>query len=168
MMMKTSSGLVFLVLMLVAVPASAQEFGRHNRITASGTAYHVFAEPGQATIQVQVVGAVSAGIYEVSAGTDLGRLVALTGLTLTPGASGTSVRYRVKLFRDQPDGRRLLLYDAPLEEMLANPGAYPVLQEGDVVMIESKVSQRFQWRDALTILTSLSTIILLVDRLSNR
>ncbi|GIV60707.1 hypothetical protein GQ464_004485 [Rhodocaloribacter litoris] len=158
---------LLLVTGLATLPAQGQAFGRHNSITATGTSYHVFTQPGDATIQVLVVGSASTGIYEVSDGTDLGRLLALTGFSMAPGGPGQSVKYRIKLFRETGGGRREVLYDEPIEQMLAHPGAYPVLQEGDIVMVESRVRQGFQWRDALTILTSIGTVALLVERLRN-
>jgi hypothetical protein len=132
---------------------------------ANGTAYHVFAQAGDATIQVLVLGAVNAGIYEVREGTDLEELIALTGTSMTPGGSGESVKYTVRLFRDE-DGERKLLYEAPLDRMLASTAAYPALREGDVLMMEAVAKARFGWRDALTVLTSLTTVALLVERLS--
>ena len=156
----------FLVLtVLLAWPSQAQEFGRVNKIQADGTAYHVFAQAGEATIQVLVLGAVNAGIYEVREGTDLEELIALTGTSMTPGTAGESVKYTVRLFRDE-DGRRTLLYEAPLEKMLTSPAEYPALLEGDVLMVEAVSKARFGWRDALTIVTSLTTVALLVERLS--
>jgi hypothetical protein len=156
----------FLVLIgLFAWPAQAQEFGRVNKIQADGTAYHVFAQAGEATIQVLVLGAVNAGIYEVRVGTDLEQLIALTGTSMTPGGAGESIKYTVRLFRDE-DGRRKLLYEAPLEKMLVSSAEYPALREGDVLMVEGISKARFGWRDALTILTSLTTVALLVERLS--
>ncbi|WP_457653557.1 hypothetical protein [Rhodocaloribacter sp.] len=162
--MRSLTGFLVLTVFL-AWPSQAQEFGRVNKIQADGTAYHVFAQAGEATIQVLVLGAVNAGIYEVRVGTDLEQLIALTGTSMTPGTAGESVKYTVRLFRDE-DGRRTLLYEAPLEKMLMSAAAYPSLQEGDVVMVEGVSKARFGWRDALTILTSLTTVALLVERLS--
>jgi len=149
----------------LAWPAQAQEFGRVNKIQADGTAYHVFAQAGEATIQVLVLGAVNAGIYEVREGTDLEQLIALTGTSMTPGGAGESVKYTVRLFRDV-DGQRKLLYESPLEQMLVSSADYPGLLEGDVLMVEGVSKARFGWRDALTIVTSLTSVALLVDRLS--
>jgi hypothetical protein len=52
--------------------------------------------------------------------------------------------------------------------MVENPGGYPVLQGGDLLQVDATVHQPqpFGWRDGLRILTSLSSIVILVDRVA--
>ena len=65
--------ILYLTLILcTATAASAQEFGRIQEQVAAGTAYRVFARPGDATVQVVVVADDGSGVYEVAADTDLG------------------------------------------------------------------------------------------------
>ncbi|MCH8960503.1 MAG: SLBB domain-containing protein, partial [Bacteroidetes bacterium] len=82
-MMQRRSRLLLYAFMLAftaTLPVQAQTFGRVGTMIAEGSSYHVFAKPGEATVQIQVLGNVKfPGIYEVGVGTDLGQLLALTG-----------------------------------------------------------------------------------------
>lgn len=156
-----------LTAVFLAAPAFGQEYGRLGDIQYSGTSYHIFARPGEATVQVIVMGA-GGGIYEIGENTRLDELFALVGgggqvdLSERPSAL-TSVR----LYRNQ-SAQRSLVYDASIEEMLTYPGAYPTLRDGDVFVIESKPIQRFGWRDGLSILTGVSALLLVSERILRR
>ncbi len=148
----------------------AQEFNRFDNMRAEGTSYHIFAKQGEATIQILVLGKMgSSGIYEVGVGIELDQLLALTGGTIPAASTGSETRVTVRLFREGT-GRRDLVYEAPLERMLAEPGLYPPLQDGDVLTVETFTIERdrFGWRDALSIVTSLTSIVLLIDRIAGR
>ena len=145
--------------------ALAQEVGRVGSVTASGVPYFIYAEAGEPTIQVNVVGGGAGGIYEV--GADLRFDEFLTLATLSPGVQGgTRQQITVRLYRTIGTQRQLVIEQDVQELLAANPDTYPELQEGDFVNIEIRTRQRFGWRDALRIVTSASSIILLVDRLA--
>lgn len=141
----------------------AQSFGATD-VENQGMAFSRFVRPGEASVQLWVISNNRSGLYEVGESITLGELVVLTGTG--PGMTTPRERRRtdVKVYRGQ-GGTRDLIYDATLEEMVQQPGAYPSLQTGDVVMMETTSRQRFQWRDALTIVSAASTTILLVDRI---
>ncbi len=164
--MRTLVTLALLGLVLTAPDARAQEFGRVGDFITSGTSYHVFAEPGEATVQVQVLGSVGApGLYEVGVGTDLGRLLALTGgLQFLSEDPNIRRSVEVRVYRLQ-DGRRTVIYEAPYEEVLQEPARYPVLQDEDAIVVEATTSRRFTWQNALSIIGSLAGLLLVVDRL---
>ena len=145
--------------------AQAQEVGRLGSVTASGVPYFVYAEAGQPTIQVYVVGGGAGGIYEVES--DLRFDKFLTLATLSPGLQGgTRQQITVRLYRTIGTQRQLVVEQDVKELLAANPDTYPELQEEDFINIEVRTRQRFGWRDALRIVTSASSIILLVDRLA--
>lgn len=157
---------VFVLLLLIAPQtngAFAQSFGAGG-VENEGMAFNRFVRPGEATIQLWVISDTRSGLYEVGESVSLGELVVLTGTG--PGMTTARERRRtdVKVYRGQGSTRDLV-YDATLEEMVQEPGRYPALQSGDVVMMETHTSQRFQWRDALTIVSAVSTSILLIDRI---
>ncbi len=147
----------------------AQEFNRFDNMRAEGTSYHIFAKRGEATIQILVLGSTGSGIYEVGVGIELDQLLALTGGTTMATSTSSETRVTVRLFREGT-GRRDLVYEAPLERMLAEPGLYPPLQDGDVLTVETITIERdrFGWRDALSIVTSLTSIVLLIDVIAGR
>lgn len=164
---------VICCLLAAAVAVSegrAQEFGRVGDIETRGTSYYVFARPGDATVQVLVMG-LGGGIYEISNGTRLDELLALVG-----GASDTNIGQRterqvrtttVRLYRMQGP-QRVLIYEAPLQEMLLEPGTYPTLQDEDLFIVETLDETRFDWRDGLRIVTSAASVLLLIERIVRR
>lgn len=156
--------------LFVVMPSAGQTFGRVGEIDARGTAYHVYARPGDATVQILVMG-VNGGIYEVTDGTRLDELLALVG-----GASGPEIGQQfptisrettVRLYRGA-EGNRSLIYEAPLEQVLLEPHQHPRLLDGDLFLIETTTRNRFSWRDALSIVSGLASVALLVERIARR
>ena len=167
----TVAGTLLLVF-AASMSARAQEFGRIDNLINTGTAYFAFAQPGEATVQVIVLGSVAApGVYEIGISVDLGQLLALAGgppLTETTGTTQSTSETTVRLFREST-GRRDLVYEAPLELLLTEPDLYPSLQDGDVFTIETvtRTKTPFGWRDALSLVTTGLAVTILIDRLSN-
>ena len=151
------------LLLVSTVPASAQR--NPDDVIAQGTAYHVYAEPGEATIEILVLGDTASGIYVVGGDTNLSELLALIGGTggerVTPE---TEVKRTIRLLREQ-GGQRVVVYEARYEELLRNPAGYPSLQDADVFTLETEARRRFSFRDTLTIVSSIGTLTLLALRL---
>lgn len=142
---------------------SAQGFGRIQE-TQTNTAYFFHAVPGEATVQVSVLGAVRVpGIYVVGATTRLDELFAMTGGSQQRESPEISSEVDVKLFRED-GGKRQLVYQDLLESMLTEPGRYPPLAEGDVLIIDQHLRRKFGWREGLSVLTAVGTLALVVDR----
>lgn len=144
---------------------AAQEIGRVEQVESNTQPYYFFLRPGEATTQLYVWGNVRApGLYEVGSETRLDQVLSLAGGPLVtaiqaPGSQTVTVRiYRAE------SGSRALAYEAELEQMVQEPSAYPVLQDGDLVYVETKNRQGFSLRDALTILGSAAAILVAVDR----
>lgn len=136
-------------------------------LESQGTNYYTFARPGENTIQILMLGDTGRdGIYEIGEGTDLAEFIALAG---GAGESPLSPRQRrdvtIRLLRMEDDGQRRLVYESSLEDMLKRSD-YPTLQRDDVLRIRVRQRELFGWRDALQIVTSASTLILLVDRIN--
>lgn len=153
------------VLLTLQAPAEAvgQTFGATG-VESEGMSFNRFVRPGEASVQIWVIADTRSGLYEVGESLSLGELVVLTGAG--PGMTTARERRRtdVKVYRGT-NGTRDLIYDATLEDLVREPAAYPTLQNGDVVMMQTHARQRFQWRDALTIVSAASTTILLIDRI---
>lgn len=143
----------------------AQEIGRVGSINASGVPYKVFAESGEATIRVYVLGSQGGtGIYEIGADTRFDELLTLAAVAPTASQPRTRQRVTVRLYH-QEGGQRVLVFEERLEDLLQmNPNRYPELQNGDFVQVEVQNRNRFGWRDALQIVSSLSTLALLIER----
>lgn len=132
-----------------------------------GTAYHVFARPGQNTVQVMVVGSgIQTGLYELGEGTDLEQLVALGGYSPGVRQARNERTVTIRLYRDNTEGERQLIYESSLDELVAAQQAAPVLQMGDVARIEVIDRERFSWRDGLRVVTAAASLALVIERLS--
>ena len=136
--------------------------------TQTNVPYFFHFQPGDETVQVTVWGSVAQpGNYIVTAGTDLGAVLRLAG---GPPVGVTESRTRltitIELYRENA-GRRSAVYAEPFEVMLQEPGRNPVLQDGDVVMVEMLIKRRFDWRDGLRIMTAMTSLLVLVDRVGD-
>lgn len=152
----------------VSSSAAAQFVASPQEVAATGTAYRVFVRPGEPIIRVQVLGDVGSGIYDIGAATTISELIALAGGVPLSDASPTVTRtVTVRLFREHA-GRRDLVYEATVADMIQQPGRYPVLQDGDVITVETQVRQRFNWREATSIVSAVASLTLLVLRVIDR
>lgn len=133
--------------------------------TATNT-YFSFFEPGEATVQVYVEGAVrQPGLYEVGVGTDLGRVLALAGgPNYGTRDSNRDRKVEVRLFR--PNAGLAPIYATTLEDTATNPDVYPDLCEGDTMLIDVVESKRFGWQEIGIIAGGLSAIAFIVRALS--
>lgn len=161
------STLAFALVFVVALPldAVAQEFGRIEE-TESTVAYFYHSRPGEATIQVSVWGSVPrTGIYEVPVGTEIDRLLTMAGgAPLSARSERQKVAITIRLYRVQ-NGSREKIYEAPLDEMISTPESYPDIQDQDIMVIETITDERFTFREALSIVSTLGTLTLLGLRL---
>jgi hypothetical protein len=150
------------IFLLSAEPLHAQTFGVSG-VEAQGVSFHRFSRPGEATVRLWVVSDQRSGLYEVGESVTLGELLVLSGT----GPGIVTVRERrnttVRVYRGDRT-QRGMIYEASFEEMLQNPGEYPRLQTEDAVVVETRVRQRFGWRDTLQIVSGVSTVLILVDR----
>ena len=160
---------LFLLGTFGAGPVAAQEGSSYDRIdeTRSTVAYFYHARPGVPTIQVSVWGTVPRpGIYEVSESTSLDRLLTMAGgAPIEARAENEEAQITIRLFRGRGQGGRELMYEAPLQDLLRDTGAYPSLQNGDVLVMETQVQRGFRWRDVLGIVSSVGSLALVVERL---
>jgi hypothetical protein len=157
-------GWVGLLLFLLASSSAVAQRNPTN-VISQGTSYHVFAQPGEATIEVLVLGDAAAGIYVVGASTNLSKFLAIIGGAGSERTSpDTEVKKTVRLLREE-GGQRAVVYEARLEELIRNPSGYPQLQGGDLFTIETEVRRKFNLRETLSIVSSLSSLTLLVLRL---
>lgn len=151
------------LILLGAAPVLAQR--NPTDVISQGTAYRVYAQPGEATIEVLVLGDASSGIYVVGATTDLSEMLALIGGAGSERTTpDTEVKKTIRLLRGE-GGQRAVVYEARFEELLRDPAAYPALRDGDIFTVETETSSRFNLRDTLSIVSSLASVTLLVLRL---
>ncbi len=155
-----------LISALTPPAATAQAFWRVEETkTNAGNYYYYYVNPGTATIRVQMLGAVRLpGLYEVSEDTDLGQLVALSGgppMGVHP--TGSELKVAMRVYRRTPSGEATI-FEQSLDRTLSNPNAYPVLMDGDVIVMDVTQHQRFGWRDATRVISAVGVIALAVER----
>jgi protein involved in polysaccharide export with SLBB domain len=141
---------------------SAQSFGRLEQTESNLSSYYYFVEPGAPTVRVYVMGPVRyPGVYELTKGTDLRGVMALTGGP-DPGRIEFVNRQRttIRLYRKNQKGQSLI-YESQLEKSIADSASSPELEEGDVIAVEVAAWRRFDWRDILTIVSVLNTVMLI-------
>lgn len=135
--------------------------------TTATSTYFSFYEPGEATVQVHVEGAVQQpGVYEVGVGTNLSRVLALSGgPRYDTRDSNRDRRVEVRLFR--PNAGSAPIYATTLEDTATNPDVYPNLCEGDTLLIDVVESKRFGWQEVGIIAGGLSAVAFIVQALTS-
>ena len=88
--MRSFSRLFACLLLLVAADSAFAQTGNPGNVITSGTSYHIFAQPGEPTIEVMVLGDTSTGIYVVGSSTSMLDLLALSGAGAAANNSRTS------------------------------------------------------------------------------
>lgn len=158
--------LVIATLVITIGDVAAQSTGSLDEITASGVAYSTFSRPGDLTMRVMVVGTGQSGMYEITRGTSMQQLLVLANAGWGQATDEREYKTNVRLLRDV-NGRRIEVYKAPLEEMLmtVNPAE---MQDGDILSIEARPKRRVNWQMVVTTLSSIGTLVLVVDRLAYR
>lgn len=159
---------VFLLTLVALSPARAQNFGRVEAMNSNVPSYFYHVQPGDATLQVEVMGPVrSPGLYIVSAGTTLNELLALSGgPALAARAQATSRTVIVRL-RRLGSGGSAPIYEAEIDDAAIVLEGAPSLADGDVLGIEIVERRRFAWRDIFTVVNTAALIALAIERFSN-
>jgi hypothetical protein len=152
------------VVLSAARPAYGQRFNRIEDTHSNVDAYFYHVQQGAASVQVYVMGTVQApGLYEVSEGTHLGQLLALSGgPQLSPQRRASDRQVTIRLFRPTGYGERPL-YEERLDRAVAHPAAYPALRDGDVMTVEVLEKDKFSWRDIFTVVGAVSALALAVE-----
>ena len=157
---------VFLTcLLLGAAPAAvAQGFSGLDDIDATGMSYHRFVRPGEATVEVLMLGSAGAsGLYVIGMDTGLPEFLALSGVSMGSSGGNEKTDVTVRLYRQQGTNREVI-YEAPLEEVLTAPAQIPVFMDGDIVYLESRSRRRVDWLQLLRSVSSIATLIYVVER----
>ena len=127
-----------------------------------------FARPGQPTMTLYLWGSVgTTGIWRVERDVDL---IQLLSAAQVPGIGQEQmdVRQRISLrvFRSGSGDRREV-YSQRLNDILEEGAAYPDLQNGDVLLVETSQRRRiFSFQFISTIVGTASSLALLVLRLT--
>jgi len=155
--------LIALFALVFVAPALAQSFSGLDQVDATATSYHRFVRPGEATMEILVLGNTASGLYVIGLETDMVELLALSG------ASTGITNYRehrtvlIQLFRG-PGNNRQKIAEARMQDIIAQPTLFPPLQNGDVVHIETKTRQRLTFMQIVRNISSVATLVFIAER----
>ena len=157
---------LFLVLLMIGIAGGTVQAQTLGDITSNIGAYYRFADPTDITIDLKVWGAVSnPGLYEVRQGMRLSTLLSLAGGP--QGAERTTLTRRtltIRLWRPQPNGGPYeSIFETQMQDEIVVLNDDPVLLSGDVIVADEVIEQRFRWRDFLSVVTAIASIVLVVD-----
>jgi hypothetical protein len=110
------------------------------------------------------------GIYEVPDTTELDKLLTMAGgAPLEPTVEGRDdPTITVRVYRPE-GGDRSLLFESQLQPMLDGEVSYPDLRDDDIVVVNTvRPREPFSFRDALSITSTLGTLLLLGLRIFDR
>jgi hypothetical protein len=151
--------LVFLLLGAASPEARAQRVDAERSRYGRAAVYH-YADSDDVTIRVNVWGAVqNAGVYEVP------RDARLNLLLSAAGGPQIDVRQReddqtviLELVREGEDGARQVVYEQTMNDQVTTVEENVPLQDGDVLTVNSYVTEGVNWRDVVNIGSSLITL----------
>lgn len=162
--------LLFALLATAAAGAAQAQasFSDVDRSRYSAASVYRYAEPGDVPMLVNLWGTVrNPGLYEVPQGSRLSHLLSVAGgpiVGLRDQRSDQTIR--VRLFRGE-GGRQRLAFESVMENEIITAEEDPILQEGDVLTVETEVKQRFSWRDVFPIVSAVTSIGVALAYLTN-
>ncbi|TVQ09680.1 MAG: hypothetical protein EA364_13535 [Balneolaceae bacterium] len=158
-----------LILFSHASPAMAQIQQRMGfqpgQVNVPG--YYDLTRPGQDAVNINIWGAVrTAGYYVVPAGTDLSQMLSFSGGPSTLGERRRDRRpdITVSISRAMSEGRKIV-YIADFNYLINEAQIYPILEDGDIIILEGEpLPRRWEARDYLSLVSATVSVLLLVDR----
>lgn len=142
-----------------ATPARAQEVPDLDRSRYSPASFYSYAEPGDVKILVNVWGTVrDPGLYEVPHDTRMSTLLSVAGGPAVV-ARGRDERREVVVRLSRLNGtRREDVYRTTMRDDIFASEQDPLLQEADVLIVETTTRRRFSWRDAFPIISTAASV----------
>ena len=165
--MQPRSWLSVLVFIFV-IPASAQSLTTSDFEARNAASFYRYADPADVTVLVHVWGTVrNPGLYEVPRDTPLSHLLSLSGGPIVAQRRTREDRtIYIRVFR-QEDSRRSLILESEMENEVIAGEQDLILQDSDLVTIETVVQQRLSWRDIFPVVAAVGTIAIAIERLAS-
>ena len=126
-----------------------------------------FSRPGRPTMMVYVWGtATTPGIWKVEQGVDLIQLLSAAQIP-NIGNIDQSSKQTVYLRIYRPTGgRRVEIYKSEIKKMIAAGNNYPMLQEGDILFLETITKNRFSLQTIFSAIGAAASLTLLIIRIN--
>ncbi len=147
--------------------AQAQVLTDFDRSRFSPGGYYNYTETGDLTVRVQAWGSVRyPGLHEVPRETRVSRLLSLAGGPVLAERRRQDERtIRVRFYRTETDGQMSLVFDQQMTNDLSALEQDPLLQEGDVLVVDSVLKVGYTWRDYLPIASVATSLAVLIVQL---
>lgn len=138
--------------------------------TLTGPTVKEYGRAGYPKVTVFVWGTADTGVWKVEEGTDL-----LEFLSVAARSEGTNRNVEIRnyqyleMYREDQDRSNDPFFESRMDELFAREKEYPQIQEGDILLIESRAKRRFTWRDISQVTGTLASLVstyLLLNRLS--
>ena len=158
---------LFFVLLMIGLAGGTVQAQTLNDLRSNTAAYYRFADPTDITIEVKVWGSVQyPGFYEVPQGTRLSTLLTLAGGPQGERDSQMRRTYMIRLWRPQPNsGLYQTISETRMKNEIVMLSDDPVLLSGDMVVADEEIKQRFSWRDLLSVVAAIGSIVLVIDNI---
>jgi hypothetical protein len=130
-----------------------------------------YGRPGFPRMTVYVWGNADSGVWNVEKGTDL--LEFMTVVSRARMTDTSPERRRIEtlsVYRDATPGNGRPFFASDVQDIFSNRTSYPALQEGDILVLETRARGRFTWRDIARVTGTVAALLntyLLFDRLGN-
>ena len=160
---------ILLSILLLACPAeTAAQFAQD---VIAGPTVKTYGRAGYAKVTVFVWGVADTGVWNVEEGTDLLEFLSVA-VRSEGGNQRADVRsYQVlKMYRENQNRQNDPFFERRMDELFSRTQSYPALQEGDILMIETRSRRRFTWRDITQVTGTVASLVstyLLLDRLND-
>ncbi len=155
-----------LVLAALAPAARGQVLDDFQRSRYSPGGFYKYTETGDLTVRAQAWGSVRyPGLHEVPQGTTVSTLLSLAGgPTLAERRQQDERTIRLRFYRAAEAGARTLVFEQMMTNDLSALEQDPVLQAGDVLVVDSVIKPGYTWRDYLPIASvAVSVAVLIVQ-----
>ncbi len=148
--------------------AHAQRLNELDRSRYSPAAYYNFAEPGDVTILVNVWGSVrNPGLYEIPQGTRMNTLVSIAGgPELVSSVTARNKRIITLRLLRATDGQHRPVVDTQMTDEVLIAKDDPVLSNQDVLILETRLKEKFSIRDVFPIVAAIGTVALAIERIT--
>lgn len=162
---------LWLLLMVLAAPlvstVQAQVVTDFDRSRFSPGGYYNYTETGDLTVRVQAWGSVRyPGLHEVPRETRVSTLLSLAGGPVLAERRRQDERtIRVRFYRTEAGGQMNLVFDQQMTNDLSALEQDPLLQEGDVLVVDSVLKVGYTWRDYLPIASVVASVGVLIVQL---
>lgn len=137
----------------------------------AGPTVKTYGRPGYAKVTVYVWGTADTGVWNVEEGTDLLEFLSVA-VRSEGGNRNADVRsYQVfKMYREGQNRQNDPFFESRMDELFSRERSYPTIQEGDILVVETRSTRRFTWRDITQVTGTVASLVstyLLIDRLND-